>query len=628
MIVTIDFETHAIVQRPDYPPHPVGVSIKRGDEPSRYYAFGHLSGGNNCTEAEARATLADVWALPWAEMLFFNAKFDVAVAVERWGLPMPEWQQIHDSQFLAFLLDPHARSGGLKALAHSWLNWPPDEQDEVVGWIWEHRARILEATGERVASRARTGAHIWTAPGDLVGRYACGDTDRTKALFDEMLPLVERCGMREAYDRERQLLPILMLNEREGLHVDMEALERDVSRYQRAFEFAEEALRQRLGAPGLNFDADEDVSAILLDRGVVPQENWALTKTGRLSMSKENLHPDMFADKQVAQALGYRNRLATCLKMFMEPWLAQASRTGGTIHTNWNQIRGTESGGTRTGRPSTNNPNLLNISKSFDGRDDGYQHPDFLGLPPLPLCRRYIRVRDGYKFVHRDFNGQELRLFGHFEQGDLYQQYHADPRTDVHAFVGTELMRVAQREIERTRVKTLNFQGIYGGGVPALQRKLRCSAAEAKELKAFHDRALPGRKILVEEIKRCIKRGLPVRTIGGRLYFCEPPGPDGRSKDYKLINYIIQGSAADLTKQVIIEWDEWNRAQRHDLQARFLIQVYDEINIEAPIAYVPEHMGLLRKVMEMPRLGITVPILSDGKLGLNWGELEKYADEP
>jgi hypothetical protein len=68
--------------------------------------------------------------------------------------------------------------------------------------------------------------------------------------------------------------------------------------------------------------------------------------------------------------------------MFMEPWLDQASRNGGYITTNWNQTRGTDQGGgTRTGRPSTNKHNFLNVSKKWDGRDDQYEHPAFLNVP-------------------------------------------------------------------------------------------------------------------------------------------------------------------------------------------------------------------------------------------------------
>ncbi len=165
-------------------------------------------------------------------------------------------------------------------------------------------------------------------------------------------------------------------------------------------------------------------------------------------------------------------------------------------------------------------------------------------------------------------------------------------------------------------VRTLNFQGLYGGGVPALQRKLRCSLADAKELKAFHNNALPGRVILNEEIKKVINLGLPIMTIGGRLYYAEPPGKDGRSKVYKLINYAIQGGAADFTKRAIIDW--WNHPGR---KARFLVTVYDEINITS--GAVVQQMKVLKEAMEQQRLGMSVKMLSDAKTGPNWGALVK-----
>jgi DNA polymerase I-like protein with 3'-5' exonuclease and polymerase domains len=394
--------------------------------------------------------------------------------------------------------------------------------------------------------------------------------------------------------------------------------------YRQAFERVEGALRHRLGAAGLNFDADADVASVLYTRGEVPHEHWALTKTGKLSVSKATLKPDRFVDPQLASALGYRNRLKTCLSMFMEPWLAQAERTG-TIHTNWNSTRGAD-GGTRTGRPSTNEHNFLNISKSFEGRSDGYVHPAFLEVPPLPLCRRYVLPDEGGVFLHRDFDGQELRVFAHFEQGALHASYTADPALDPHAFVGEELQRVAGRPLERTSIKVLNFQSIYGGGVPALQAALDISRQEAQELKNFHDSALPGRKILAEEIKTLSNSGLPIRTWGGRLYFAEEPRyveKHGRVMEftYKLLNYLVQGSAADLTKQALIDWDERNASLPAHEQARFLVTVYDEINISAPLAVAGPRMSDLKVDMEMPRL--TVPMRSSGKAGPSWGQLEK-----
>jgi DNA polymerase I-like protein with 3'-5' exonuclease and polymerase domains len=634
--VTIDFESLPIQQRPAYPPKSVGVSIKWPRQPSRYYAWGHPI-KNNCGESDAMAALERVWdsGLP---ILCHNAKFDIhGIMVEWYGAPLPCWDRIHDTMFLAYLCDPHSRRLGLKELCEDLLGWAPEERDRVADWIMAHKDVLHQTYGAALGltrpTPKRTGAYIGYAPGDLVGEYACGDTDRTAALFDHLYPLVVENGMLAAYNRERQVLPILARNEREGMQVDLPLLIAECEIYGEAFEKAEAWLRKKLRAPGLNFDADQDLAAILLERGIVPPENWSRTKStkshpnGQLAVNKDALRPEHFSGPDgaaIASVLGYRNRLTTCLGMFMRPWRDQALVNNGRITTNWNQTRGGASGGgTRTGRPSTDKHNFLNLSKDFESkRDDGYVHPDFLDVPNLPLVRKYIIADDPDSvFAHRDFSGQEMRVFAHFEQGDLWEQFNDNPALDPHEFIGEELMRVAQREIERTRVKNLNFQGLYGGGIPALQLKLRCSIKEAKELKAFHDKALPGRKILNEEIARLINRGLPIHTWGGRLYFKEPSTMrDGRMMDflYKLINYLIQGSAADLTKQTLIDWES-----ARGPSARFLVTVYDEINISVPKTNFEREMAILRESMERPRL--TVPMLSDGKVGYRWGDLKKCA---
>lgn len=628
-VICLDFETFPIASRPNYPPLPVGVAIKWPGHASRYYACGHPT-GNNCTPNEALEAISVAWHHPMPK-LFHNSKFDVAVACEQLGLPMLPWEKIHDSMFLAFLCDPHERQLGLKPLSAKWLGMPPEERSELDAWIMSHGATLLQTypwnkktPHQSKITKSQCGAWIFATPGDLAGRYAIGDVERTVGMFNEQWPLVVDHGMQAAYDRERQLMPILMENERIGIRTDLEGLSRDIGAYRSAFNRVEDELRTTLDASGLNFDSDEDVSAILLQRGVVPAGNWQLTDSGKMSMSKEALLPEHFTGPlgaEIASALGYRNRLQTCLSMFMEPWRDQAAQMGGYITTNWNQTRGGDQGGTRTGRPSTNNHNLLNVSKKWDGRDDGYVHPWFMDVPPLPLCRNYLLPDEDEEFLHRDFSGQELRIFAHFEQGALWDAYQENPALDPHAMIGDELMRVAGREIERTRVKTLNFQGIYGGGVPALQRKLRCSAAEAKQLKQFHDAALPGRKILNEEIAKVIARGLPIRTWGGRLYFAEPPGTDGRNKLYKLINYEVQGSAADLTKEALIVWHS-----AKERTARFLVTVYDEINISSQRGEAAvRQMKLLKEAMEEPRL--SVPMLSDPKHGASWGTSKRCPPE-
>src|SRR5512147_1728708 len=105
--------------------------------------------------------------------------------------------------FLLFLQDPHASSLSLKPSAERLLGLPPDERDAVAEW--------LIANG-KIAKNQDPGAFIAQAPGDVVGTYAIGDVDRTEKLYDLVYPQVVELGMDLAYNRERQLLPILLAN--------------------------------------------------------------------------------------------------------------------------------------------------------------------------------------------------------------------------------------------------------------------------------------------------------------------------------------------------------------------------------------------------------------------------------
>src|SRR5690606_25789625 len=126
----------------------------------------------------------------------------------------------------------------------------------------------------------------------------------------------------------------------------------------------------------------------------------------------------------------------------------------------------------------------------------------------------------------------------------------------------------------RTALKALNFQSIYGGGVPALMAELRITYDEAKRFKMFHDRALPDRKLMSDTLSGILRAGRAVRTYGGRLYVREPlKMENGRTRDfdYRMLNYYCQGSAADITKRAMIRM-----VNDPDYDSRFMLQVYDE----------------------------------------------------
>ncbi len=618
--VTLDFETHAIESRPNYPPTPIGLAVRYPDAEVDYFAWGHIE-NNNCTLKQVRSWLADLWHEE-TPLLFFNASFDLSIAYEKLDLPILPWGRIHDAMFLAFLAEPHSRNLDLKSLAEGVLNWPPDEQDAIADYVWDNRKELVRVHGGKI-SRAKkgpnsAGAWISKCPVNLVTPYAIGDVERTHELFEHLYPIIAENGMQPAYDRERRVMPIFMANEREGVHVDLEALSKDVPKLNRSLLKADEQLRRMLRAPDLNINADAQLADALSSAGMIDDDDWVLTPSGQYSVSKDNLKYEMFNDEDVAHVFFYRNKLTTALSTFLEPWLKQAEARNGIISTSWNQVRGV-GGGTRTGRPSTYNPNLLNIPKQFDAEYD-MEPGNPWGLAKLPFARYYMLPDPGDVFIHRDFDGQEMRVFAHYEDGDLLREYQKNPNLDPHGWVKDEIMRLVGLKLERTPVKIMNFQALYGGGVPAAAKALGCSMAKAKEYKAFHDRALPGRNKLNAVIKEIVTSGEPIHTWGGRLYFPEPPRFQfGRMVDqlYKLINYLCQGSAADITKEALIRWHDHPKRD-----ARFLVTVYDEINISAAKRNVSAQMTVLKEAMESIELDLDM--MTTGKIGSRWSKLKKH----
>lgn len=617
--ITIDFETHAIEPRPKYPPEPVGVAIKHPGQKPKYIHWGHYDSKKQDYN-RARDELRDIWA-SGKPLLFHNAKFDLDVAETHLGLRMPTWDRIHDTMLILFLLDPHADSLSLKPSAEKYLGMPPEEQDAVARWLEDHGV---------INKGQNHGAFISKAPASVVGPYAKGDVERTLKLFNLLYPKLDR-GMKRAYDRERRVLPLFLQNERAGLRLDVENLTNDLSIYEAALAQCDSWLRKRLKTKDLNLDSAQEVGEALYKTKIVT--DWVWTKGGKnhppqRSVARDNLGPERFNDPTVASALGYRGRLETVLANSMRPWLAQAS-TDGRIYTEINQVRHHERGkaskGTRTGRVSASR--FMNVTKNFLNKGDGYIHPEKLQIPPLPLVRNYILPDFNQHWNHRDVRQEEYRVTAHFEGGSLAARYRSDPDFDIHEKAREFIRELGDAEladVDRVIVKNFTHGVLYAEGAPLLAVKTKMPVAKAARLKGLIWQFMPDVKLLNQELMSMGKRGEPIRTWGGRLYHCEPPSYSEKHKremtwEYKLLNYLVQGSSADLGKEAIIRWHEIKHSE-----SRMLVFIHDEINITAPSKLVEAEDKRLAKVIE--EMEFDVPMLTDRKLGgrnAPWGKVEK-----
>jgi DNA polymerase I-like protein with 3'-5' exonuclease and polymerase domains len=626
-VVVVDFETDAIAPRPHYPPVPVGVAITLPTEKKgRYLAWGHPDGmGNNCTKKEAVKTLKQVARDHL--ILCHHAGFDLDVAETHMDISWPShW---HDTLLMAFLHDPDSDSLSLKPLAERHLDEPPTEQDTLKEWIMEN---VIDPDTGKAPTKKTAGKFICKAPVSLVAPYAIGDCTRTRGIFQHLWEDIMTTRLKEAYFRELKVTRTLIRMERRGVPIAVKKLQEDLKDAEGMKATVEIPLLRKLKVPKsqhhdivYHYDEQEDFkwsgkgfAERLVSSGLVT--HLPLTEKGNESTSAESLIQVM--PPKLAKEFEVRSQLQTCISTFMKPWLAQARETKGLFHARFNQVRnGDEWGkktGARTGRLSMT-PNLQNMIR---GDKD----------PRVPQLRKYIcDAIHKRRIGKRDYSQQELRILAHYED-DAYQRhcgemgpfrkaYEADPTLDAHILVKNLIQETTGLILERRPTKDLNFGLIYGQGLPLTAEKMGLPLEDAKRARNAHSLSLPGIPILQKELKNRVKENEPIWTWGGRRYFCEPPVfAKGRwiAFDYKMLNKLIQGSAADCTKQAMVNYDESELADEMPL----ILQVHDELLglISGRSKTAERHFHeVLNKCMA--DVDFSIPMLSDGSTGFNYGEM-------
>jgi DNA polymerase I-like protein with 3'-5' exonuclease and polymerase domains len=501
------------------------------------------------------------------------------------------WQNIHDTLLLLFLNNPHAQSLKLKDSAYSLLKMPPDESDRLHDWLIE--------AGFVKRSHKEWGAHISKAPGDLVGEYANGDVIRTWELFKYLHPRIDSAGMLEAYDRERQLLSHVLRYEPQGLRVDRSGLTDALYTYQCVLSNVEDDLRTYEGLRGIeSFDQRVALAKGLIAGGHV--KSLPRTAKGATSTARDVLLGSIVTP-ELSQLLAYRGQLHTCLSTFLAPWEEQ-SRSTGRLFPSWNQVRGEDEYGTRSGRFSSSNPNFQNIPKQFK------MDPPAC-YPPLPVLRRLILPDEGGTWVSADFHSQEIRVLAHFAEGKLEEMYRSNPDLDAHTTAAELISARIGRPIDRKATKIIAFSLLYGAGVAKTAERLGTDYLTAQLIKNAYLDVLPGVREFQRDVTKMAARGGAV-SWGERVL----TAPEGR--DYALVNYLIQGSSADLTKQAIIDYEAAPKT------SRFLSTVHDEVNISAPTDNLAAEIEHLREVMERDRL--SVPMRAEITFGPSWGEQKPW----
>lgn len=598
----LDFETERIINGSGVAPRPVGLAtmVLGKPETARYMAFAHDS-DNNCTEAEAKAHLTEIYE-SGERMVFQNHKFDCGVALEHWDLPWPEGR-VEDTMYLLYLYNPVAPTLSLKPNSELLLGLPPDEQNDMRDWLIAHQKKEWLQEDDKGVNKTNFGAYIARAPGGVVAPYGRGDVIRTGAMFEFLMPIIEQRNLMRGYQREIDLTKIGYEMESVGVRVNRPKLIEDYAKYLLLKDGAAAKVRALLQCPELDLDkARELAKAIEASPLAGP---LARTPTGLLSTAADSLIAAI-TDRELLRQLRYYSTLKTLTGTFFKNWIRFSARDG-NVHPSWNQVKG-EAYGTRTGRFSCSEPNLANVPTEFDDAI-------FEGLD-IPDMREYLLPDEGESLVAADYNGQEMRILAHYAEGKAMEIYQTDPRADFHEVATVLVKEKSGLSVKRKQAKITGFSLIYGAGNTALAAQLKVPYEEANTIKNAYLKAIPG----LAEFQRTFDYRSEVRTWGGRIIPVEPSKMfKGRlwTFNYKLCNHLIQGSAADQMKEAMI------RYYRTRVHGNILITVYDELVITCPPEHLATEIPILKAAMENPE-GWDVPFVAEVEYGPDWHHLEPW----
>jgi DNA polymerase-1 len=482
-----------------------------------------------------------------------------------------------DSMIASFMIEPGKRSHALDALALEQFNARLRTYSDVAG---KGRAeRSFADVGVREAAD-----------------YCCADSDyalRLKARFE---PTLADHKLETLFRTvELPLIGVLVDMEWEGIAIDPAHFARLTSEMRGELGRLEQAIHHQAGTE-FNVNSTLQLRHVLFEKLQLPVLKRGKTGPSTDAEVLEELAAQGHAVPRLL--LDYRE-ISKLLSTYLETLPAEVNPATGRIHTSFNQI------GAATGRLSSTDPNLQNIPvRSARGE----------------AIRRGFVPREGCRFIVADYSQIELRLLAHLSGDPAFvEAFRAGG--DIHRQTAALIFGVPQESVtpeQRARAKTINFATIYGQGAHALARQLGIAHDEAQRfIDDYFVRFAGVRAFLDRTIAEARQRGW-VETIFGRRRYV----PELHDKNYNIrafgertaTNSPLQGSAADLIKVAMIRVAE---ALRRNYAARLLLQVHDELVVEAPEAEVEAVGRLVRECME-GAASLRVPLVATVGAGPNW----------
>ena len=261
---------------------------------------------------------------------------------------------------------------------------------------------------------------------------------------------------------------------------------------------------------------------------------------------------------------------------------------------------------TRTGRISSTEPNLQNIP---------------VRTPEGSVLRKFFQARPGWKLVDADYSQIELRVLAHMaEDAQMIAAFQRGE--DIHTRTAAQVMGLPEEMVTpqlRSQAKAVNFGIVYGIGAFSLSQDIGVTVSEADQYIKNYLNTYSGVKAYMDRTIQFAKEHGYVKTLfGRRRYLPELTASNKVTRAFGervAMNTPIQGTAADIIKIAMVR--VFQRLEQEKLRARLILQVHDELLVEAPEEEVEQVKTLLKEEME-GAIQLKVPLVAEAKVGDNW----------
>lgn len=545
---------------------------------------------------------------PDAHYRAWNTKFDMHF-LEKAGYTLPPQDRWEDGMLMAHILDER-RPVALQKVGNAMFGntAEAETEKEVKDWLAAETRRRKKDSKDNGTKFERP--NYSDVPDDIMFPYAAHDVTLQRRICDQLEPkLNEVPDLVKVYELERKVLGALYDVEKLGINIDAEG----AAKFEREVHDELTKLRQRCidlsGDDEFNPNSGAQIAAALERRGADLSHVKRSSKTGKLSMASDQLEG---IDDELCRAIELFRQQEKLYTTYLWPLLhdepdttlgfkSRYLHTDGRLHTDLRQV------GARTGRMSSS-PNVQNWP-----RDD-------------LRMRHLVQARPGYKLIAVDLDSIELVVFAAFLGEGSILEMMRDDDADLHTHTA-KMIGLKERdrgggivESPRQRGKKFNYERIYGGGVTAIRKWHGVDMATARRyLNAYMD-AYPEVGEFKEMIELRLEERGYVKTPWGRRHRADNPRFAER-ESYKFVNYLVQGTAADLFKEAVV--------RVHEAGIPMVALTHDEILAEVPEAEAEAAGAKIQAAMcDHPIINKVIQIKAEAIIVDRWSQAKTADFDP